>query len=356
MAAVPELPYEVQQYEARRRAEFKASNGYSPIKYLTPNFLTYFPVVMESTEEQERLLWNEVSGLFWRRDTIPATFIDQSLLVEQIDLGVFGKPDSMDIAKRRALALFKLITDEGDRYALTVVYIPYYQKRMDIKTALQAVHSTIGNTVALVGMPQDYTKCAYMPEPVSGEHYTLLPVCGDAGATFGPVGDFAAAVLTKGSTHYRVNKRVVVKLPGSFTRDTTSRGLVDEEVYNRGPIWTNEELVETGADDAPVIINGHTIAIEHEIIVSKADVYTDTTTFRPLTLVACEPGYEPDYNEFTETVAEMLAWVEGTWMRNEQHSVKRGSGSCRLTKRSPLAWTPLQHPMTRWRSQAPTST
>ena len=70
------------------------------------------------------------------------------------------------------------------------------------------------------------------------------------GSTFGPVGDFAAAVLTKGSTHYRVNKQVVVKLPGSFTRDTTSRGLVDEEVYDRGPIWTNKELVETGADDA----------------------------------------------------------------------------------------------------------
>ena len=65
------------------------------------------------------------------------------------------------------------------------------------------------------------------------------------------------------------------------------------------------------ADDAQVVINGRTIAIEHEIIVSKTDVYTDTTAFRPLTLVACEPGYEPDYNEFTETVAEMLARVEG---------------------------------------------
>ena len=162
MAAVPELPYEVQQYQAWRRAEFKASNGYSPIKYLTPNFLTYFPVVMESTEEQERLSWNEVSGLFWRRDTIPATFIDQSLLVEQIDLDVFGKPDSMEIAKHRALALFKLITDEGDRYALTVVYIPYYQKRMGMKTALQAVHSTIGNAVALVGMPRGlYQVCLH---------------------------------------------------------------------------------------------------------------------------------------------------------------------------------------------------
>ena len=153
---------------------------------------------MESTEEQERLSWNEVSRLFWRRDTIPATFIDQSLLVEQIDLGVFGKPDSMDITEHRALALFKLITDEGDRYALTVAYIPYYQKQMDMKTALQAVHSTMGNAVALVGMPQDYTKCAYMPEPVSGKHYTLLPVCGDAGLTFGPVGDFCGCRVDQG--------------------------------------------------------------------------------------------------------------------------------------------------------------
>ena len=97
MAAVLELLYEVQQYEARRRAEWKASNGYSPVQYLMPNFLAHFPLVMESTEEQERLSWNKVSGLFRHHDAIPATFIDQSLLVEEIDLGVFGKPD-MEIA------------------------------------------------------------------------------------------------------------------------------------------------------------------------------------------------------------------------------------------------------------------
>ena len=137
MAAVPELPYEVQQYEARKRAMFKASNGYSATKYLTPDFLKHFPVVMESTEAEEHLSWNEVSGLFRRRDAIPATFIDQSLLVEQIDLDVFGKRD-MEVAERRALALFKLTTKEGDRYALMVVYIPYQQKRMAIQLVLPA--------------------------------------------------------------------------------------------------------------------------------------------------------------------------------------------------------------------------
>ena len=102
----------------------------------------------------------------------------------------------------KSLALFKLITDEGDRYALTVIYIPHYQKWMAIQLVLPAVHTTRGNAAALVGMPKEVTKCAYMPEPMNGEHYTLLPVTGDTGVTFGPVGDFAAAVLTKGSTHY----------------------------------------------------------------------------------------------------------------------------------------------------------
>ena len=218
--------------------------------------------------------------------------------MEEVDLGVFGKPD-VEIAERHALALFKLVTPEGERYALTVIYIPFHQKRMLMKATLQAVFTTIGSAVALVGMPKDLKQCAYMPEPANGEHYTLLPVSGDVETVSGQVSDFAAAMLTKGFAHYRVDNQVVVKLPGSFTRDTTSRGLIDEEVFDRGPLWTNKELVETGHDDTPVIVNGRTIAVEREVIVSKLDVYTDTTAFQPLTLVVCEPGFEPDYEEFT---------------------------------------------------------
>ena len=102
-----------------------------------------------------------------------------------------------------------------------------------------------------------------------------------------------------------------MKLPGSFTRDTTFRGLVDEEVFDRGSIWTNKELVEMEADEiTPVVINGRMFAMEREILVSNTDVYTDTTAFQPLTLVACEPGFEPDFEEYTETIAEMQARVE----------------------------------------------
>ena len=177
MAASTELSFRVQEREARRRATAKAKDGLSSTRYLTPSFLNYFPVVLESKEDD--VTWNEVSGLFRRRDAIPATFIDQAILVQEVDLGVFGDSD-VEIAERRALALFKLVIDEGDRYGMTVVYIPSHQKRLPMKEALDVVYSTDGNAVALVGMPKDTKLCAYMPEPANGEHYTLLPVSGDA--------------------------------------------------------------------------------------------------------------------------------------------------------------------------------
>ena len=69
MAASTELSFQVQEREARRRAIAKAKDGLSSARYLTPSFLNYFPVVMESKEDD--IMWNEVSGLFRRRDTIP---------------------------------------------------------------------------------------------------------------------------------------------------------------------------------------------------------------------------------------------------------------------------------------------
>ena len=309
MAASPELSFQVQEREARHRATAKAKDGLCAARYLTPSFLNYFPVVMESKEDD--ITWNEVSGLFRRRDTIPATFIDQLLLVQEVDLGVFGDSE-IEIAERRALALFKLVTGEGDRYGITVVYIPTYQRRLPMKEALDVVFSISGNAVVLAGMPKDTKRCAYMPEPANGEHYTLLPVSGDADTCSGNVSDFAAALLTRGSAHYRVRDQVVVKLPGSFTSDATSKGLIDEEVYARGPLWINKELIEINNDakGTPTIINDHTLAMEREVYVSSVDVYTNTATSPPLTLVACKPGYEPDYEEFVETIPEMQERVE----------------------------------------------
>ena len=99
MAVPSELPYEVQQREARRRATAKAKNGFSSMEYLTLSFLSHFPMVMESKEDD--VTWNEVSRLFRRCDVIPATFIDQVILVQEVDLGVFGDSGT-EIAERRA--------------------------------------------------------------------------------------------------------------------------------------------------------------------------------------------------------------------------------------------------------------
>ena len=311
MAAVPELPYEPQQHEIRQRANFKCSNGWGPVQYLSPNFLTRFPLAMSSAEMFEGLSWNDMGGLFRHRDAVPVTFIDEDRLVEEVRLNVFDKKTPTDFAERRSLALFKLATEEGLFYGLTVVYLPSRQQRLTMALALEAVFKTEGNAVALAGMPKDRSDCAYMPEPSNGEHYTLLPVSGDAAVTHGPVGDFAAAQLAKGSVHLQIGSQTEVKLPGSFTHDSGSSGLVDEDVYQRGPIWENKNLVERNEDNTPVIRNGRTIAIEREVGVAGIDVYTDTNVHKPLTLVACPPKYSPDDDEFTESVSEMEARILG---------------------------------------------
>ena len=309
MAAVPELSYELQQHEIRQRANFKRSNGWGPVQYLSPNFLTRFPLAMSSAETPEGISWNDVTGLFRRRDAIPVTFIDEDRLVEEVRLNVFDKKTPTDFAEHRSLALFKLVTEEGLYYGLTVVYLPSRQQRLTMASALEAVFKTEGNAVALAGMPKDYSDCAYMPEPSNGEHYTLLPVSGDAAITHGPVGDFAAAQLTKGSVHLQLGSQTEVKLPGSFTHDSGNPGLVDEDVYQRGPIWENKNLVERDKEDAPVMRNGRTVAVEREVGVAGLDIYTDTQVHKPLTLVACPPKHSPDDDEFTESAAEMEARI-----------------------------------------------
>ena len=309
MAAVPELPYEPQQHEIHQRANFKHSNGWGPVQYLSPNFLTRFPLAMSLAETPEGLSWNDVTGLFRCCDAIPVTFIDEDHLVEEVRLNVFDKKTPTDFAEHRSLALFKLATEEGLFYGLTVVYLPSRQQRLTMASALEAVFKTEGNAIALAGMPKDCSDCAYMPEPSNGEHYTLLPVSGDAAITHGPVGDFAAAQLTKGSVHLQLGSQTEVKLPGSFTHDSGNSGLVDEEVYQRGPIWENKNLVERDEEDAPVMRNGRTVAIEREVMVAGLGIYTDTQVHKPLTLVACSPKHSPDDDEFTESVAEMEARI-----------------------------------------------
>ena len=94
MAAVPELTYELQQHEIRQRASFKRSNGWGPVQYLSPNFLTRFPLAMSSAETPEGISWNDVTGLFRRRDAIPVTFIDEDRLVEEVRVKCFRQENA----------------------------------------------------------------------------------------------------------------------------------------------------------------------------------------------------------------------------------------------------------------------
>ena len=64
-----------------------------------------------------------------------------------------------------------------------------------------------------------------------------------------------------------------MKLPGIFTHDSGNPGLVDEDVYQRGPIWENKNLVERDKEDAPVMRNGRTVAVEREVGVAGLDIY-----------------------------------------------------------------------------------
>ena len=61
-------------------------------------------------------------------------------------------------------------------YALTTVYVPAIQERLKFLTTLSGLHSLQMEAVTLIYMPKN---CMYMPEPSSGNHYTLLPLTGD---------------------------------------------------------------------------------------------------------------------------------------------------------------------------------
>ena len=117
--------------------------------------------------------------------------------------------------------------------------------------------------------------------------------------------------LAKASVHLQIGSHTEVRLLRSFTHDSGNSGLVDEDVYQRGPIWENKSLVERNEDDTPMIRNGRTVAIEREVMVAGVDVYTDTKVHKPLTLVACPPKHSPDDDEFTESVSEMEARILG---------------------------------------------
>ena len=237
--AEEELPHEHQLHAIVTGVNVYRADGIAPESFLTPSFLKYFPVVMEPGVLTD-VNWNNISGLFVWSPVLPMTYVDNDVLLAMSKQQVWETDASEGYHPRHSLAMVKLYPS-APVYALTTVYVPTVQERLKFLTALSSLHSLQMEAVALIYMPKN---CMYMPEPSSGDHYTLLPLTGDKDICIGVLSTFAAAKLTVVSTHSSSSMGVHLKLPGRFGPDLDNEGLISEPALCRGPIWKNADLVE----------------------------------------------------------------------------------------------------------------
>ena len=162
--------------------------------------------------------------------------------------------------------------------------------------------------VTLVYMPKN---CMYMPEPSSGDHYTLLPLTGGKDITIGVLLAFAAAKLTVASKHGSGNMGVHLKLPASFGPQPDSDDLISETALSRGPIWKNAEFVIHDGNNHPVLVNGEPMVTESTIKEARIDEYTPLNC-RAWTNVAYKPKFVNNAFAFQETVTEMWQCLNRT--------------------------------------------
>ena len=193
-------------------------------------------------------------------------------------------------------------------YALTMVYVPAVQERMRFLPALSGLHQLQMEAVALIYMPKN---CMYMPEPSSGDHYTLLPLTGDKDVCIGALSTFAAAKLTVASTHSSSGMGVHLKLPGRFGPDLNDEGLISEPALCRGPIWKNAYLVVPGEDGRPMLENGEPVVMETPIKMALINQFTPLNC-NALTNVGYEPKFTNDTFAFKESVVEMQQQLDRT--------------------------------------------
>ena len=176
-------------------------------RFSHPPFLKYFPVVMELGVLTD-VNWNNISGLFVQSPVLPMTYVDNDVLLAMSKQQVWETDVNEGYHHRRSLAMVKLYP-RAPVYALTTVYVPAVQERMRFLPTLSGLHSLQMEAVALM----------YMPEPSSGDHYTLLPLTGDKDICIGALSTFTAAKLMVASTHSSSSMGVHLKLPGRFGPD-----------------------------------------------------------------------------------------------------------------------------------------
>ena len=191
-------------------------------------------------------------------------------------------------------------------YALTTVYVPVVQERLQFLTALTSLHSLQMEAAALIYMPKN---CIYMPEPSSGDHFTLLPLAKDKNISIGVLSSFVAVKLTVSSTHGGMGLHL--KLPGRFGPDLDNDDLFSEPALCHGPIWKNADFIVRGDDGRPLLENGDPVAMESPIKVAPVDQYMPLSC-AALTNVGYEPKFVNDAFAFRETVAEMWQCLDRT--------------------------------------------
>ena len=200
-----------------------------------PSFLKYFPVAMEPGVLTD-VNWNNVSGLFVRSPVLLMTYVGNDVLIVMSKQQVWETDTNEGYHPLRSLAMVKLYPS-SPVYALSTVYVPAVQERLKFLTTLTGLHTLQIEAAALVYMPKN------MPEPSSGDHYTLLPLTGDKDICIGALSTFVAAKLMVASTHSSSSMGLHLKLPGSFGPDFCNEGLICEPALCRGPIWKNAGFV-----------------------------------------------------------------------------------------------------------------
>ena len=236
--AEEELSHEHQLDKIVTRVNVYRADGIAPESFLTPSFLKYFPVVMEPGVLTD-VNWNNISGLFVQSPVLLMMYVDNDILVAMSKQQVWETDASEGYHPQRSLAMVKLYPSMPV-YTLTTVYVPAIQDRLKFLTALSGLHNLQMEAVALIYMPKN---CMYMPEPSSGNHYTLLPLTGDKDICIGALSTFVAAKLMVASTHSSSSMGVHLKRPGRFGPDLDNEGLISEPALCRGPIWKNADFI-----------------------------------------------------------------------------------------------------------------
>ena len=238
-----ELPYEHQLDEIAARVNKFRADGIQPESFLMPTFLKYFPVAMEPGVLTD-IRWNNISGLFVWSPVLPMTYVDSIVLIAMSKQQVWNADTPEGYHPRCSLAMVKLFP-ANPVYTLVTVYVPTIQGRLCFLAALTNLHSLQMEAVALVYMPKS---CIYMPEPSSGDHYTLLPLARGKDISIGALLTFAAAKLTVASKHGSNDMGVHMKLPANFSPQLDSDDLITKPALHCGPIWKNADFVVCGDD------------------------------------------------------------------------------------------------------------